>query len=64
MARQLEMTEISIGTEIPFDDDIELPDGTLGHFDVENPVVDNDGKVIGFVVTFHAEGDEDDHNHD
>jgi hypothetical protein len=64
MARQLEMTEISIGTEIPFDEDIELPDGTMGHFDVENPVVDNDGKVIGFVVTFHTAGDEDDHNHD
>jgi hypothetical protein len=63
MARKLELTEISIGMEIPFDEEIELPDGTVGHFDIENPVVDNDGKVIGFVVSFHGEDDDDEYDH-
>jgi hypothetical protein len=66
MPQRLELTEITIGTEIPFDDQIELPDGTIGHFHVENPVVDNEGKVIGFVVSFHEGDDHDhgDHDHD
>lgn len=63
MPKKVELTEITIGTEIPFEDQIELPDGTVGHFHLENPVVDNDGKVIGFVVSFH-EGDDHDHDHD
>ena len=62
MAKRVELTEITIGTEIPFDDQIELPDGTTGHFHLENPVVDNEGTVIGFVVSFH-EGDEHEHDH-
>jgi hypothetical protein len=60
VARQLDFDEITIGTEIPFEEDVRLPDGTIGHFHLENPVVDNDGKVIGFVVSFHEEGDEED----
>jgi hypothetical protein len=64
MAQQVDFSEIRIGTEIPFNDDIELPDGTVGHFHIENPVVDNDGKVIGFVVSFHDEADEEDEAHD
>ena len=64
MPRRLEFTELTIGTEIPFDEDVELPDGTIGHFHLENPVVDNSGKVIGFVVSFHEEGDEEDDFHD
>lgn len=65
MTQQMDFTEIKIGSEIPFGEDIELPDGTIGHFHLENPVVDNDGKVIGFVVSFHDEGDEEDvaHSH-
>jgi len=63
MAQHAELTEITIGTQIPFEDQIELPDGTVGHFHLENPVVDNDGKVIGFVVSFH-EGDDDDFDED
>ena len=63
MARPVEFSEITIGTEIPFNEDIQLPDGTQGHFHLENPVVDNDGKVIGFVVSFHEEGDDDDELH-
>lgn len=64
MARPLDFDEITIGTQIPFDEDVELPDGTIGHFHLENPVVDNDGKVIGFVVSFHEGGDEEDALHD
>ena len=63
MARQLDFTEITIGAEIPFDEDVQLPDGTVGHFHIENPVVDNEGKVIGFVVSFHEEGDPEDDMH-
>lgn len=63
MARALDFTEITIGTEIPFEEDIRLPDGTVGHFHLENPVVDNEGRVIGFVVSFHEEGDEEDDLH-
>lgn len=64
MAQELDFTEITIGTQIPFEQDIQLPDGTVGHFHVENPVVDNEGTVIGFVVSFHEEGDEEDDPHD
>ncbi len=64
MATELDFTELRIGMEIPFDDDVVLPDGTLGHFHLENPVVDNEGKIIGFVVSFHEEGDEEDEEHD
>ncbi len=64
MPRPLDFTEISIGSDIPFDEDVQLPDGTVGHFHLENPVVNNDGKVIGFVVSFHEEGDEEDEMHD
>jgi hypothetical protein len=60
VARQLDFDEITIGMEIPFEEDVRLPDGTVGHFHLENPVVDNDGKVIGFVVSFHEEGDDED----
>jgi hypothetical protein len=63
MARQLDFSEITIGTEIPFDEDVRLPDGTEGHFHLENPVVDNEGVVIGFVVSFHEEGDDEDELH-
>jgi hypothetical protein len=58
MTRQVDFSEVTIGTEIPFDEAIQLPDGTEGHFHLENPVVDNDGVVIGFVVSFREEGDD------
>jgi hypothetical protein len=60
MARPVDFSEVTIGTEIPFNEDVQLPDGTVGHFHLENPVVDNDGVVIGFVISFHEEGDEED----
>lgn len=63
MARDLDFSEITIGTAIPFDEDVRLPDGTVGHFHIENPVVDDEGIVIGFVVSFHEEGDEEDEMH-
>jgi hypothetical protein len=59
MARRMDFTEISIGMAIPFNEDIQLPDGTVGHFHMENPVVDNDGRVVGFVVSFYEEGEHD-----
>jgi hypothetical protein len=59
MARDIGLTEIRIGTEIPFDEDVRLPDGAVGHFHLENPVVDDDGVVIGFVVSFHEEGEDE-----
>ncbi len=63
MAQESDLTEIKIGTQIPFNEDIHLDDGTIGHFHLENPVVDNDGIVIGFVVSFHAEGIDEDELH-
>jgi hypothetical protein len=63
MVRPVDFSEVTIGTEIPFDEDVQLPDGTVGHFHLENPVVDNDGVVIGFVISFHEEGDDEDELH-
>jgi hypothetical protein len=64
MTQPFDLDEITVGTQIPLNDDIELPDGTMAHFHVEYPVVDNNGVVIGFVVALHAEDDEEDEFHD